>query len=72
MKIFSAYELQKRIVKTASEMDCENNRLAKQGKASSEINEAIFEMMFLYPFLPYWPVEVLRQKECYLNDKYQV
>lgn len=72
MRIITAYELQKRISKVASKMDCENIKLAKQGKASQVVDEKIFEMMFIRQFLPYWTTQQIKQKECYLNEKFGV
>ena len=72
MRVISAYELQKRIVTVASQMDCQNNELAKQGKASPEIDRQIFELMFIHQFLPFFSVDQIRQKECYLNETYGV
>jgi len=72
MRITSANGLQERIIKVASELDCENIKLAKQGKASDEIDNDLFEMMFIHEFLPYWNTGQIRQKECLLNDKYNI
>lgn len=72
MRINSAHVIQKRIIKVASELDCKNISLAKQGKASNETNFAIFEMMFIYKFLPFFDAEQRRQKECFLNEKYGI
>lgn len=72
MRIIDAYGLQKRIVQAACEMDCENNLLAKQGKASVEVDKDIFRLMFIHKFLPYWSTEQIRQKECLLNEEYGV
>lgn len=72
MRIIDGRELQKRIIQAATEMDCENNLLAKQGKASSEVDRGIFELIFIHKFLPFWTTEQVRQKECYLNNKYSV
>jgi len=72
MKITSANDLQERIIKVAGELDCKNIQLAKQGKASDEIANDLFEMMFIHEFLPYWNTGQVRQKECLLNEKYNV
>ena len=70
MREISAYALQQRISAFACKMDCEDISLAKKGKASKQNNDDLFEMMFIYEFLPYWNTEQIRQKECYLNNKH--
>ena len=72
MRIIDARILQKRITEAASQMDCKNNQAGRSGKTSSEVDRAIFELMFIHKFLPFWSTEQVRQKECYLNNKYSV
>lgn len=72
MKILTANGLQDRIMQAAVVLDCENIALAKQGKQSESVDEQLFEMMFIHEFLPYWNAGQIKQKECYLNDKYGI
>lgn len=53
-------------------MECENILKAKQGEAVAAVDHAIYEMMFIYTFLPYWNIAQRKQKECYLNEKYKI
>ena len=70
MRIITANELQKRVAKIASKMDCENIKLAKQGKGNKVVDDKIFELMFIHTFLPYWSTDQIKQKECYINSKF--
>ena len=72
MRIIDAEGLQKRILEAAESMDCKNLELDKQGMASPDVNKAIFELMFIHQFLPFMDNSQVRQKECYLNEKYGV
>ena len=72
MRINSANGIQKRIIAVASKLDCQNIELAKQGKASIKINDALFELMFIHTFIPFWDSSQRRQKECLLKDKYGI
>ena len=72
MRVISATNLQGRIEKAACEMDCKAVALAKQGKSSKGTQDALFEIMFIHAFLPYWNTSQLRQKECYLHDKFGI
>lgn len=71
-KVYSAYDLQSRFKKAACKMDCENIQKAKQGKAIDSVDDSVFEILFIAELLPYLNASQLRQKECYLNDKYGI
>lgn len=69
-KIYSSYDIQQRVYKIACDLSCENIQKAKQGKPVRETDDQIFELMFIAEFLPYWNAKQMKQKECYINDKY--
>jgi len=71
-KVYSGYDLQSRFKKAACRMDCENIQKAKQGKALDSVDDAVFEILFIVKLLPYLTAAQMRQKECYLNDKYGI
>ncbi|MGG7664075.1 hypothetical protein [Dyadobacter sp. BHUBP1] len=72
MKVISARELGERIMKVAVELDCQNSRMARVGKPDWQVDQGLFELMFILEFVPYWNAAQLWQKACYLNRKYGV
>lgn len=70
MTEYTPYGLQRRIMQKANELDCVNTRKAMQGKSSPETDKQVFELMFIHKLLPYLNGSQIREKECYLNDKF--
>ena len=72
MRIITASSLRPRILKATNELMCKGVALAKRGKKDKTIDASILELMLIYEFLPYWSDAQVRQKECYLNEKFNV
>lgn len=72
MRVISTDGLKSRIINYAGKIACENMALSKQGKTDNGINEALIELMFIHEALPHWSTKQIRQKECYLNEKYGI
>lgn len=71
-KVFSVADIQRRIAVRANQMNCDNIAKARQGKGDKKVDLDIFEMMLIRKFLPYWTIDQVKQKECYLNEKFKV
>lgn len=71
-RVFSVADIQDRIVIRATEMNCENVKKAMQGKGDKQVDRDIFEMMMIRKFLPYWTIDQVKQKECYLSDRFKI
>lgn len=70
MRLISASTLRPRILETADFLACNGIELAKRGKKDKSIDDAILELMLIYEFLPYWDDATVRQKECYVSEKF--
>lgn len=70
--VLSIEDLQRRILAKACKMSCENIERARQGKADKQVDRDVFEMMVIRKFLPYWSTAQIKQKECYLFEKFRI
>jgi hypothetical protein len=70
VRMYSTDMLQQRIAEAACQIDCGAHAMSKTGMFGKESNDALYEMMYISKFLPFWNAKARRKAECYLNDNF--